>query len=106
MRDSSRQSQKDRGTAQVLLMRLENERLPFALKLKDKVDHGEVLSDYDTQFLKRVLKEAGDSKRLAAKLPQYQEIVQRMSDLYEEITRKGLENQKNPPPPPPSRYDL
>ena len=106
MRDPSRQSQRDRGTAQVLLMRMENERLPFALQLKDKVDHGEVLSDYDTQFLKRVLKEAGESRRLAAKLPQYQDLVQRMTDLYEEITRKGLENQKNPPPPPPSRYDL
>ena len=90
----SRKKSRDKGVAQVLLMRLEAERLPYALKLKDKVDRGERLSDYDTQFLKRAVTEGREARTLAAKLPQYQEIVNRMAALYEEITRKGAENEQ------------
>ena len=100
MRQDSRQSTRDRGVAQVLLMRLENERLPFALKLKEKVDRGERLSSFDMQFLKRVSRESGEARRLAEKLPQYKDVVQRMTDLYEAISSKALENEKNPAPAP------
>ena len=95
MRESGN-NRRDKGVAQVLLMRLENERLPYALKLKDRVDRGERLSDFDTQFLKRVMQEGREARILAAKLPQYQEVVTRMADLYQEITRKGLENEQKP----------
>jgi hypothetical protein len=96
MRESGNKT-RDRGVAQVLLMRLESERLPYALKLKDKVDRGERLSDFDTQFLKRVIQEGREARNLAAKLPQYQEIMTRMTQLYEEITRKGAENEQKAP---------
>ena len=81
----------------MLLMRLESQRLPYALKLKDKVDRGERLTEFDTQFLKRVMQEGREARTLAAKLPQYQEVVTRMSNLYEEITRKGAENEQKSP---------
>jgi hypothetical protein len=90
----SRKKSRDKGVAQVLLMRLEAERLPYALKLKDKVERGERLSDFDTQFLKRAMTEGREARSLAAKLPQYQEIVDRMAQLYEEITSKGAENER------------
>jgi hypothetical protein len=53
-----------------------------ALKLKEKVDRGERLSDFDTQFLKRAMQEGREARTLAAKLPQYQEVVNRMAALY------------------------
>lgn len=90
----SRSKSRDKGVAQVLLMRLESERLPFALKLKAKVDRGERLTEFDSRFLKRVLEEGREARRLAVKLPQYQEVVTRMAALYDEITRKGLENEQ------------
>lgn len=96
--DESRKKSRDKGVAQVLLMRLEAERLPYALKLKDKVDRGERLSDFDTQFLKRGIREGREARALAAKLPQYQEIVDRMAKLYDEITRKGAENEQKAAP--------
>lgn len=96
MRETSRQAARDRGVAQVMLMRLENERLPFALKLKQKVDRGERLSDYDMRFLKTVMQESRDAVRQAEKVPEYKSLVQRMADLYEEISRKASENEQNP----------
>jgi uncharacterized small protein (DUF1192 family) len=96
--DESRKKSRDKGVAQVLLMRLESHRMPRALALKDKVDRGERLSEFDMQFLKRAMHEGREARALAAKLPQYQEIVDRMARLYEEITRKGAENEQKAAP--------
>jgi hypothetical protein len=77
-------------------MRLNNERLPRALELKDKVDRGERLSDYDKDYLKRVVSEAGGARRAANKVPEYRELVKKMQSLYDEITSKALVNEQKP----------
>jgi uncharacterized small protein (DUF1192 family) len=97
MSDSGNKS-RDKGVAQVLMVRLETQRLPRALKLKEKVDRGERLSEFDTQFLKQATQEGREARKLAEKLPQYQEVVNRMAALYEEIARKGAENEKKTAP--------
>ena len=74
------------------MMRLNNERLPNLLRLQKRVDGGETLNSYDTKFLSEVLANAGTVSTLAAKHPEYQELVTRISSLCQEITRKGLEN--------------
>jgi hypothetical protein len=85
---------KDAGTILVLLNRLNNERMPRALRLKEQVDRGECLGDHDMRFLKTVFAEAGTARRLAEKYPEYREIVERVSNLYTHITRKAAENQQ------------
>ena len=85
---------KDAGTILVLLNRLNNERLPRAQELKERVDRGECLGDYDMQFLKSVFADAGTARRLAGKYPEYQPLVDRITGLYTEITRKAAENQQ------------
>jgi hypothetical protein len=90
MRDSS----KDAGTVQVLLNRLNNERLPIALELKKKVDRGERLTDHDMQFLSKVFTDAGDARRLAEKHPELHALVAKLTSLYSEISRKALENEQ------------
>lgn len=101
--DLSREERRTRGTAYVLLMRLNNERLPRALELKEKVDRGERLSDYDKEYLKHVLSEAGGVRRAANKLPEYQDLVKRMQTLYDEITSKALVNEQKPESKPKPR---
>ena len=101
--ERSREERRTRGTAYVLLMRLNNERLPRALELKAIVDRGERLSDYDKDYLKRVLAEAGEVRRAANKLLEYQALVKQMTSLYDEITRKALENEQRPESKPKPR---
>lgn len=95
MRDPPKE--KDAGTIQVLLDRLNNERLPRALDLKKKVDAGQPLEDHDLEFLNRVLEDANNAQRLIARNPDYQSLVGRLISLYGEITRKALANEQNAP---------
>lgn len=84
----------DRGLAAVVLERLEKERLPRALDLKEKVDSGARLDDMDIAFLERVFADSEDLKPMVARHPEYQELAARLVELYEHITSKALENEK------------
>ena len=88
------ESSEDVGLITVLLQRLETQRLPRALSLKDKVDRGEVLDDFDIGFLEEVFADTSNVRPLVAQHPEYQGLVARMMNLYKEITDKALENEK------------
>ena len=87
-------SKKDLGIAQVMLQRLNEQRLPYALKMKDRVDKGELLTAYDQEFLKEVTEEARFIPELLERQPQFKPLAQQVFSLFEHITAKGLENEK------------
>ena len=82
MKDSK---QHDAGVAQTLLDRMSNQRLPRALELKEKVDAGETLSEYDLNFLEEVFKDAQSIQPMVERHPEYQQLVSRAIHLYKEI---------------------
>ena len=83
----------DIGIAQVVLARLNNERLPRALEMKERVDRGETLNDFDMNFLETVLQDTQQIRSIIDRNPEYEEIAAKMLNLYHEITKKALENE-------------
>jgi hypothetical protein len=84
----------DAGTLQAILERLEKFRLPRAQAIKARVDKGESLSDNDIQFLKQALDDAQSVQGVVARHPEVQALAKQIVGLYDEITRKALENEK------------
>lgn len=85
----------DDGLIYVLMERFEKIRLPRALSLKEKVDGGGVLDDYDLAFLEEVFSDSNKIKPLLDRHPEYQDLAARVINLYSEITAKALENEKS-----------
>ena len=88
------ESEKDEGLMTVLIERFEKQRLPRALALKEKVDKGEQLDDWDTEYLEAILEDAHQVMALVDKHPEYQDLYARAVHLYKSITDKALENAK------------
>ena len=76
-------SNKDLGIAMVMLQHLNEHRLPHALKLKDSVDNGALLTDYDREFLKEAAEEARLIPPLLERQPQYKPLA------YQEDIKTG-----------------
>jgi hypothetical protein len=85
----------DAGRIAVLMERFEKQRLPRAQSLKEKVDRGELLDEYDLAFLDEVFADSNNIKPLVDRHPEYQELVSRAIRLYKEITDKAMENEKS-----------
>ena len=85
---------KDAGLIQVLAERMEHQRIPRALDLKQKIDNGGTLNDFDIQFLEEVFKDAQEIRPLLDRHPEWQELAAKLIHMYKEITEKALENEK------------
>lgn len=89
------QSTMDAGVISVLLARLEKQRLPRVLALKDKVDGGQPLGDFDIEFLEEIFMDTGRIEALIERHPEYMVLTAMTIHLYFEITCKALENEKH-----------
>ena len=88
------QSEKDAGTIAVLILRMEETRLPRVRRLQKKVNAGETISDSDISFLKRVHDDYQANQALIMRNPDYSHLMASFIDLYAEIIARGFENEK------------
>jgi len=83
-------SKLDAGIIQVLLERLNKQRLPRLLVLKEQVEKNERLSEFDLEFLTESMADANKIFPIVEKNPEYELIVTRVTKLYHDITEKAL----------------
>lgn len=85
---------KETGILTVLMERLEKQRLPRLLSIKEKVDAGTSLDDRDLDFLEKVMKDAKKAIPFIESHPEYQLLATKLMALYNEITEKALQLEK------------
>jgi hypothetical protein len=84
---------KQTGIALALMDRLEQQRLPFIKALKEKVDKGEILNDFDIGFLNQVMSESNDVRAIISGNQDGMNVYEAVLSLYEDVIAKGMENQ-------------
>lgn len=82
------------GVLQAVMEDFEQHRLPRIMDIKEKVEQGEVLNDFDIEFLDEVLSDTQNYESFVDKHPDYQQLFARVAHLYETITEKALENEQ------------
>ena len=84
----------DIGVIIALVNRFTEQRLPKVIAIRERVELGERLSEYDIKFLDEILKDANRIMPLVDKHPEWEPLTTRAISLYKEITEKALENEK------------
>lgn len=88
------ESTEERGVAMALLERFQTQRLPRALAIKERIDQGGLLDEFDITFLETIFREFANVRTIVDKHPEYEPLVSQVIHLYHEITAKALENEK------------
>lgn len=82
------------GIAKVLIERLQRDRLPRILKIKEHVDAGRALEEDELGFLQRVLHDAQENAALVGSLPDCRELYAQVVHLCHDITATAVENER------------
>ena len=85
----------DAGLIEVILERLEKQRLPRLLDIQKKVDEGTSLNDRDLDFLESSIKDANKIIPIIDRHPEYQKLAIQVMTLYKDITEKALQIEKS-----------
>ncbi|HQR60687.1 MAG TPA: hypothetical protein PLH03_04910 [Methylophilaceae bacterium] len=84
----------DAGVIQALLDRFNEQKLPRALELKERLQRGEKLNELDLHFLDETFSGFMSQRTLYERHPEFQPLVAKIIGMYNEITRLALENEQ------------
>jgi hypothetical protein len=85
----------DAGVIQALLERLNSQRLPMLLEMKERVDKGEKLTDYDMSKLAEIFAHIGEIEPLLDRHQDYRPLVAKVANLYKEVLARAVDNEKS-----------
>ena len=77
-----------------LLINFEKHRLPRVLDIKEKIERGELLSDWQVSFLEKAIDEATGARASVDRHPGFQAVYAHAARLYDEITVQALRNEQ------------
>lgn len=89
------QDEIDSGTLAALMLDLEENRLPRALRLLERVNNGFQLSEEDIEFLREAYEDSRANEHLVERHPEYCKLIARSLGLYTEIINRGIANEKS-----------
>ena len=86
---------KDKMIMNTLLERFQKQRLPRLLDIKKAVDQGDKLGNFDMEFLEEVFSDTRQNQHyLEAADDELKSLFMKALSLYNEITKKALENEQ------------
>ncbi|WP_295760116.1 hypothetical protein [Undibacterium sp.] len=87
------QEEKEDAILTVLGRCLLSQRLPMLLRIRERLNLGEVLSDYDIRFLRTGFSDAQNNMALLYQHPEYQPLSAELLRLYQEIMALAWQNE-------------
>ena len=78
----------------MLLERFNKQRLPRLTSILEKVNKGQVMDQFDRQFIKEVETDNGEIRTLLDRNPEFEELATEALALLTEIMEKDIENKK------------
>ena len=85
----------NQGVLTTVFERFEKYRLPRIIQIKDMVDKGGRLNKSDIQFLGEVLSNTRQYSHFVSNHSEYQRLFSHVTNLYNEITTKALDNERS-----------
>lgn len=82
------------GTIEAVLLGFNRHQLPRLLDIKERVDRGEVLDEYEIIFLEETLQEVQSCEYFAESHPEYKLLVAEVANYYDHISHQAMQNQK------------
>lgn len=82
------------GIASSMIQDFYKNRLPRLFDIRARVNAGEVLSDFDIDYLNSTFRQSRGSSAFAETYPEYRKLVSQVLNLYNQITTVALENER------------
>jgi len=84
----------DTGIFQVILARFEKQRLPRMVEIKQRLDAGDKLNEFELEYVSEAMHDAEALFPFVERHPEYQPLLSRVFHYYKIISDEALNNEK------------
>jgi len=84
----------DTGIIQAILECFQKQRLPRVMEIKQKLDRGDTLNEFDIEYLSEAIHDNCGFIPYLGRHPEYESLVAKVIHYYKAITDEALSNEK------------